>query len=615
MAIIATGSKTIIDLSDGKSISVYIGSNLPRTQIYDVNASSNQFSPNWASTNLVLTPTVYANNEAISVDNEHLSVEWRRKEGTSADTGLTTGETASGNVLTVTANKLSGITSNLLTYIANVTYQDPDTGLSTTASADITFALVRTGTNGTNGTNAKLVTISGEQTFKYEQATPDTPTPTQIQLTANTQGSVGTITWQYKNSSGNFVSYPTGDGNTSITTSTLYVKPGHAVFNGNVATIKASTTDANVYDVISIYKVKDGTNGTNGNPGASASTVFLTNESITFAANYQGKVAATTANCNVVAYTGTTKVTPTVGIVTGAPSGMTVTAGSAASSEIPLTITVSANAELGGSAEQNGELVVPVTAPVKTNLIIHWSKVNTGATGNAGQNAIVFSLYAPNGTVFTNQTGTKTIQTQAYDGSTAITSGASYKWYQYSSGSWTVISGQTGSSLSVSGASVTGQASFKCEMTYKSKTYTDIITLIDKTDNYQLEVDSTAGDVFKNAIGTTVLIARLWQNGQEVDAPKSTTYSKTNPSSAATGDYYYQIQSTGATTKLMRYSGSTWADVTSNATYKHTKTYKWYRRDKDGNAMDDGAAWATGKVIYVTDADVTNKTVFVCEAE
>lgn len=613
MAIIATGSKTIIDLSDGKSISVYIGSNLPRTQIYDVNASSNQFTPNWASTNLVLTPTVYANNEAISVDNEHLSVEWRRKEGTRADTGLTTGETASGNVLTVTANKLSSITSNLLTYIANVTYQDPDTGLSTTASADITFALVRTGTNGTNGTNAKLVTISGEQTFKYEQATPDTPTPTQIQLTANTQGSVGTITWQYKNSSGNFVSYPTGDGNTSINQSTLYVKPGHAVFNGNVATIKASTTDANVYDVISIYKVKDGTNGTNGNPGVSASTVFLTNESITFAANYQGKVAATTANCNVVAYTGTTKVTPTVGTVTGAPSGMTVTAGSAASNEIPLTITVSANAELGGSAEQNGELVVPVTAPVKTNLIIHWSKVNTGATGNAGQNAIVFSLYAPNGTVFTNQTGTKTIQTQAYDGSTAITSGASYKWYQYSSGSWTVISGQTGSSLSVSGASVTGQASFKCEMTYKSKTYTDIITLIDKTDNYQLEIDSTAGDVFKNAIGTTILIARLWQNGQEVDAPKSTTYSKTNPSSASTNDYYYQIQNTGATTTLMKYSGSAWSAASGSDV--HTKTYKWYRRDKDGNAMDDGAAWATGKVIYVTDADVTYKTVFVCEAE
>ena len=48
MAIIATGSKTIIDLSDGKSLSVYLGANQPRTQIHDVNAST--YSPDWTTT-------------------------------------------------------------------------------------------------------------------------------------------------------------------------------------------------------------------------------------------------------------------------------------------------------------------------------------------------------------------------------------------------------------------------------------------------------------------------------------------------------------------------------------------------------------------------------------
>ena len=43
MAIIDTGSKTIIDLSDGKSLSVYLGANQPRTQIHDVNG--NTYSP------------------------------------------------------------------------------------------------------------------------------------------------------------------------------------------------------------------------------------------------------------------------------------------------------------------------------------------------------------------------------------------------------------------------------------------------------------------------------------------------------------------------------------------------------------------------------------------
>ena len=44
MAIIATGSKTIIDLSDGKSLSCYLGANQPRTQIHDVNG--NTYNPN-----------------------------------------------------------------------------------------------------------------------------------------------------------------------------------------------------------------------------------------------------------------------------------------------------------------------------------------------------------------------------------------------------------------------------------------------------------------------------------------------------------------------------------------------------------------------------------------
>ena len=48
MAIIATGSKTIIDLSDGKSLSCYLGANQPRTQIHDVNG--NTYNPNWTTT-------------------------------------------------------------------------------------------------------------------------------------------------------------------------------------------------------------------------------------------------------------------------------------------------------------------------------------------------------------------------------------------------------------------------------------------------------------------------------------------------------------------------------------------------------------------------------------
>ena len=329
MAIIATGSKTIIDLSDGKSLSAYLGSNQPRTQIHDVNA--NTYQPNWTTTagKLVITPVVYANQTAIALTNAALSITWKRREGSGSEANLASGETVSGNVLTVSQNKLASVSSGLLTYIAYVTYTDPDTGLPINATADITFALIST------GENAKSAWISGEQVFKYDKD--GNVSPAQITLTANLQN-VTMGKWQYKNSSGTWTDYPTTSDNASITAATLVVKPTHAIFAGSTASRRVTTSDSSIGDTTSIYKVQDGATGATGGTGAAgknASVVFLTNENITFAGNSSGVVTAVTKTCNVVAYTGTTKVTPTLGTISGAPTGMTVTAGSASSNEIP----------------------------------------------------------------------------------------------------------------------------------------------------------------------------------------------------------------------------------------------------------------------------------------
>ena len=615
MAIIATGSKTIIDLSDGKSLSVYLGANQPRTQIHDVNG--NTYSPDWTTTagKLVITPVVYANQTAIALNNSALTITWKRKEGSGSETALTTGETASGNILTVTQNKLSSITSGQLTYIAYVAYADPDTGLTINATADISFALL------TTGEDAKSSWISGEQVFKYNAA--GTVSPAQITLTANLQN-VTMGKWQYKNASGAWSDYPTTSDNASITGATLIVKPTHNIWVGETASIRITTSDASIGDTTSIYKVQDGAPGGQGAAGKDASVVFLSNENMTFAGTKDGKVAATTKTCNVIAYTGTTKVTPTVGTPTGMPTGMTIAVGAAANNEIPLTITIAANSTLGAAGQLNGVVSVPVTAPVSTTLQIQWSKVNTGATGAANY---VLTVYSPDGTVFTNglayDSDEITIKAQYFYGTTDYTANtkAQFLWEKYESGSWTTVkeeaTGANGNTLTVNAADVVTSATYRCRARYNSGSLYcyDTITIIDKTDNYQADIDSTAGDVFKNTVGQTCLICRLWQNGAEVDPLKSTTYSAAAPASPAAGDYYYQITTTTPTTKLMRYSGSKWEDVTSNATYKHTKTYKWYRRDKDGNPLDNGAVFATGKVIYVDGDDVTVKTVFVCEVE
>lgn len=538
-------------MSDGKSLSVYLGANQPRTQIHDVNGDT--YSPNWTTTagKLVITPVVYANQTAIALNNNALKITWKRKDGSGSETALATGETVSGNVLTVNQNKLASITSGLLTYIAYVAYADPDTGLTINATADISFALIST------GENAKSAWISGEQVFKYTAA--GAVSPAQITLTANLQN-VTMGKWQYKNSSGTWMDYPTTADNANITSPTLVVKPTHAIWVGETATLRITTSDASIGDTTSIYKVQD---GTPGGAGQNASVVFLTNENITFAAAKDGKIAAVTKTCNVVAYTGATKVTPTVGTPTGAPTGMTITVGSAVDNEIPLSIAIAANATLGGSGQLNGVVNIPVTSPVETTLQIQWSKVNTGASGSAGAGAFNLSVYSPSGTVFTNGLADSsdeiTLIAQYYQGATDLTTNtkSAYLWQKYESGSWTDMqaeaTGANGNTYTVHAADVQGSATYRCRARYNNGTayFYDTITIVDKTDNYQADIDSTAGDIFKNTVGQTCLICRLWQNGAEVDPLKSTTYSATAPSSPATGDFYYKIASNSPTTALM----------------------------------------------------------------
>ena len=611
MAIIAQGSKTIIDMTDGKMLSAYLGSNQPRIQIYDVNAGT--YTPDWTTTpgRLVITPVIYANQTAIALNNPALSITWKRKEGSSSEGVLTTGEVVSANTLIVSANQLSSAPSSLLTYIAYVTYTDPDTTLPINTVVDIPIALV------TTGENAKSAWISGEQVFKYA-AGGEIASPTQIVLTANLQG-VTMAKWQYKNDSDAWVDYPTTADNETITGTTLVVKPTHAIWIGESAALRIVTSDEDIGDTTSIYKVTDGATGAAGLNGM---TVILSNAAHTLPKTTGGTVAYTGSGTTIRVYEGATelpydetgtangtwKITPTAtGITCGMPiehSGLYATVpdhSAMAGDTANITYSVS------GKRASGAAFSIEVTQTFSISL--------QGATGNAGANAIVFAVYAPNGTVFVNQTGALTLQGVGYDGSNVITSGAAYAWEKYTAGSWTTVSGATASSLTVNGDEVVGMASYRCTMTYANQTYRDIIALIDKTDNYQAEIDSTAGDIFKNAVGTSCLICRLWQNGTEVDALKSTTYSATAPTSPTIGQVYYKITTSTPTTALMRYSGSEWVDVTAEATYQHTKIYTWYRRDMNGTTLNGGAIFATGKVISIDGDHVENKTVFVCEVE
>jgi hypothetical protein len=104
-----------------------------------------------------------------------------------------------------------------------------------------------------------------------------------------------------------------------------------------------------------------------------------------------------------------------------------------------------------------------------------------GAVGAPGEDAVTFQIYSSEGYVLSTNTPRVTLQTFAYIGSVAITSGATYQWYSYNNG-WSVISGATLSYLDVSRADVSFSKSYMCKMIFGGVEYTGVATIDDKND-------------------------------------------------------------------------------------------------------------------------------------
>jgi hypothetical protein len=125
-------------------------------------------------------------------------------------------------------------------------------------------------------------------------------------------------------------------------------------------------------------------------------------------------------------------------------------------------------------------------------------------------------------------------------------------------------------------------ATFKCivtDITDGNGQYADSITVVDQSDPVQIQIDSTAGSIFKNSVGSTTLTARLFQAGIEIDSYVN-----------GQGDTSYSY------------------------------VYTWYIRDKDGNSSNffnsatgnKDIPSKTGKQISVTASDVSTKAVVIC---
>ena len=164
----AQGQFTIIDYNDALTLTGYIGSSHTKTQMY--NPDNGTYTPDWATHNVVLTPSLYVigtTTDKITSTNV-TSVKWYVGSSTTAITssGNYALSGAKSHILTIKGNVMAGQPG--IDYRCVITYKDDSTGLSITHPLTISFARVVNG----SGITDLLVTTPGGNVFKnHEVAT------------------------------------------------------------------------------------------------------------------------------------------------------------------------------------------------------------------------------------------------------------------------------------------------------------------------------------------------------------------------------------------------------------------------------------------------------------
>lgn len=221
------------------------------------------------------------------------------------------------------------------------------------------------GGQGPKGDSAPLISLSGATQAitvdKDGKITPDSSFAV-IGTAVNTTIS----NWTYSLNGGNFGSaVPTG---VTRSGNTVTINPVTATFDQ--LTIKAA--DTTVSDVFTISRIKD---GGEGSPGSDAYTVFLTNESFTFAGSTTAALAGSTTT-EVIVYKGINKITPTSITVGTKPTGLS---SSVSGSIITLTATTAL-------VSKSGTVPITITADGKTfTKQFSYALSLQGATGSTGK--------------------------------------------------------------------------------------------------------------------------------------------------------------------------------------------------------------------------------------
>jgi hypothetical protein len=197
-----------------------------------------------------------------------------------------------------------------------------------------------------------------------------------------------------------------------------------------------------------------------------------------------------------------------------------------------------------------------------------------------GTSFVVARAYATGGSQFKNSAPSSLlIKAELIRGTTQDTTNLSYQWKKSTDGTiWENIVGGTSSTLTVTPAMVDSFAMFKCSITdtdatsdtYNTSFETEAVSILDVTDPYQAVIESSAGTYFKNDTGSTVLICRVYQNGEEIDptgTDLSYTWTKTDKDGASVAFTPTAVAYGSIVTTKKKAISVSHDDVTVKATY------------------------------------------------
>jgi hypothetical protein len=474
---------------------------------------------------------------------------------------------------------------------------------------------------GANGENAVIYTVEPNY-YALNRAENNTLTPSAVTFNAYKKTGADLTKTTY---SGRFIIAETTNGSSytnkytsSKDESSKSYTPSANTVIGIKCTLYASGGTSTELDNQSIVITKDGKTGNSGANGNNGVSMWLSNYSDVIPCTTAKKATAQKdISIPFSAYQGITRVpvTATVGTL---PTGVTVqsnTAGTANASGL-LVLRVAKDATFMTDVNVlTGDITITLTATIKdantgassttsTDQKYTWTK-NVQASN--GTSAVILQLYSEDGGIVSTTKATTTIKTLLTSGTSTVTPSA-VTWAKFSGTGYTTIDGETGTSIVINASDVEDQMWLRCQATYSSKTYTAYYTIDDVSDPYVAYTFATV-EQFKNSQGFGAIYTRVYQNGEEVDPIKSTVFSNTAPTGASNGDFYYYLDKSKKTCTLKKYNGTSWAD----ATEKDTLTYKYYRLDNSGNAIDTTSAYKDTRCFYIDPSMINGRMQFICD--